>query len=73
MVSSIYLKLITKVMQEWLTDVVEQEHYLHEMQYGFRKQKSTMDAISIVQCIMAKARKLKQQIYLWFVDLGKIG
>ena len=54
-----------------MTSIVEREHMLHDTQFGFCKNKSTSDAISIVQCVMSKAKAMKQSIFVCFVDLGK--
>ena len=64
-------KLFTKIMNDRLTLWVDSEQILTDAQYGFRKKRSTVDCLFIIQglidIIFAKGLKL----YVCFIDYEK--
>ena len=54
-ISSVMLKLFTRLLNTRLEAIVEEQKMLSELQYGFRKRKSTMDAIMVVTTAIEKA------------------
>ena len=55
-ISSVLLKLFTRLLNTRLEHIVEENNMLCDLQYGFRKRKSTMDAIMVVTTAIEKAK-----------------
>ena len=54
-----------------MTKILERENRFHLTQFGFRKERSTTEAISILQTAMSKSKKSKDPLYIAFIDLEK--
>ena len=50
------LKLFTRLLNTRLEHIVEENNMLCDLQYGFRKRKSTMDAIMVVTTAIEKSK-----------------
>ena len=61
-------KLYTEVLRNRLEKEVEEKNLLPEGQAGFRKSRSTMDNIFILNHIVQKAKRNNKSIYSMFVD-----
>ena len=68
-VSSVIIKLFTKIYQTRLSKVFEDEGLLEDNQIGFRPGRGTADAIAIVNTLIAKYKKQKKPLHLAFLDL----
>ena len=55
-ISSVLLKLFTRLLNTRLEQIVEENNMLCDLQYGFRKRKSTMDAIMVVTTAIEKSK-----------------
>lgn len=62
-------KIYTEVLRERLEKEIEEKGCLPEGQAGFRKKRSTMDNIYILNHVVQKAVKEGRKIYTVFVDL----
>ena len=67
--SSVLLKILTRILNTRLTNLLEDQNLLSDKQYGFRKNKSTQDAIFIVTTAIEQAKKEKDNAAIAFVDL----
>ena len=83
-VNSILSKLITRIITIRLTEIVERENLLEDAQFGFRKKRSTLDAVVVLNTVITgykldlKIRKkegasdrLKDNLFICFIDLEK--
>ena len=59
------LRIFNRRMEAWANE------YLVEDQFGFRKGKSTRDAISIMRSFVERNLEYVQDVYACFVDFGK--
>ena len=59
-------KVMLKILHAWLQHYRNQE--LPDVQAGFRKGRGTRDIIANSRWIIEKARELKKNIYLCFID-----
>ena len=64
-------RLFARIIKNRLQMVVETRGLLGEMQYGFRRGRSTTDGLFILSQIIELAQKLGKKVYLIFVDLKK--
>ena len=64
------LKLFTRVLNVRLDKVVEKQKFLSEHQFGFRKNKSTSDAIFVVTTAIEKAKQEGMDAGLASIDLS---
>ena len=64
-------KLFARILKKRLQMVVETRGLLGEMQYGFRRGRSTTDGLFILSPIIERAQKLGKKVYLIFLDLKK--
>lgn len=62
-------KLYTELIRKRLEKEVEELRVLPEGQAGFRKGRSTMDNIYVLDHLINRAKKSKEQLYSVFVDL----
>ena len=67
--SSVLLKVLTRVMNVRLMKVVETFNILSRKQYGFREGRSTQDAVFILATAIEKAKAEKADAAVAFVDL----
>ena len=68
-VSSVIIKLFTKIYQTRLSSLFEDEGLLEDNQIGFRPGRGTADAIAMVNTLIVKHKKKKSPIHLAFLDL----
>ena len=71
-VSSCFLKLFSVLYNMRLTEILEREGVLQESQFGFRKWRSTVEAVWLLNQQIYKARGRGKGLYLGFVDLSKV-
>ena len=70
--TSIFSKIFSILLDNRLRKWAENNNVLHDCQYGFRKQRSTVDCIFILSCIIDKAvKREKRKLYCSFVDFKK--
>ena len=63
--------LYSKVLNERLISVVEYHKLLGEIQNGFRKERGGPDNSFILDTLLWKAKALRKQVHLAFVDISK--
>ena len=68
-VSPILSKMVTKLMNERLVKLVEEEHLLSDCQLGFRPKKSTRTGVYTLSMVIQKIKKEKIEGVLTFIDL----
>ena len=61
----------SKLLNERLIDVVEAHSLLGEAQNGFRKGRCGADNIFVLNTILWKAKAMKEEVHLGFVDISK--
>ena len=70
--TSIFSKIFSILLDNRLRKWAENSNVLHVCQYGFRKQRSTVDCIFILSCIIDMAvKREKRKLYCSFVDFKK--
>ena len=70
-VSSQFLCVLTKILNERMTVVSERENLYGSTQYGFRAGRSTSDCIFLLLAAVRKLRRKKYKISVAFCDLKK--
>ena len=70
-ISSTLLKIITRVLNTRLSLLAEQQNWLSERQFGFRKGRSTQDGILIVSAVIEQAKADKLDAGIACVDLAQ--
>ena len=71
-IAGVFSKIFSNLLDTRLRTWAEENHVLSEMQYGFRKQKSTIDCVFILSSIINKIiTKEKKKLYCAFVDFKK--
>ena len=70
-VSSVIVKLFTKIYGARLSEVLEKENILNDCQIGFRPGRGTADALLMMNSIIGKHKKKKRPLHIAFVDLTK--
>ena len=70
-VSSVIVKLFTKIYGARLSEVLEKEGILNDCQIGFRPGRGTADALLMMHSIIGKHKKKRRPLHLAFVDLTK--
>ena len=67
-------KLFARIIKKRLQMAVETRGLLGEMQYGFRRGRSTTDGLFILSQIIERAQKLGKKVYryLIFLDLKRL-
>ena len=70
-VSSVIVKLFTKIYGVRLSRAFENNGILDDTQIGFRPNRGTADAILMINSIIAKYKKKKRPLHMAFVDLTK--
>ena len=71
-VPSNILGLITSRMCRKMSDIVERHGLLSEAQFGFRKGRSTVDAIFVLTSLLQKAKKKGRPYAVAFLDISKV-
>ena len=84
-VNSILSKLMTRLITIRLTTIVEREDILEDAQFGFRPQRSTQEAVIILNTVITqhkldlrinmdrlKSDDLRRNLFICFVDLEKV-
>ena len=70
--TSIFSKVFFYLLDNGLRKWAENNDVIHDCQFGFRKQRSTVDCIFILTCIVEKVvKREKRKIYCSFVDCKK--
>ena len=67
--SSVMMKVLTRLLNIRLEEVVEENKLLSEKQFGFRKKYSTMDAVLVTSAAIDKARMDKLDAGMASIDL----
>ena len=70
-VSSVIVKLFTKIYGARLSKTFEDNDILNDTQIGFRPKRGTADAILMINTIIGKYKKKKKPLHMAFVDLTK--
>ena len=70
-VSSVLIKLFTKIYGARLSKVLEDNNVLEDNQIGFRPGRGTADAILIINTIINKYKNKKKPLHIAFLDLTK--
>ena len=70
-VNSVFAKVITKLVSKRMTAIVEREGFLSDCQFGFRKGRSTDDAVLVMNTLMAQSKIDKKEMYMSFIDMEK--
>ena len=55
-----------------MMDIVEQEGLLGEEQFGFRRKRSTIDAIFVLTRMLQKAKRQRKSFAAAFLDISKV-
>ena len=66
------LGLYSTVLNNRLSEVVEQHKLLGEIQNGFRKGRGSLDNSFMLDTLLWKARVKGQKIHMAFIDLHKV-
>lgn len=69
--TSIFSKIFSILLDTRLRKWAEDNNLLTDVQFGFRKQRSTIDCVFILQSIINKVLNNKQKLYCAFVDFQK--
>ena len=70
-VSSVLIKLFTKIYGARLSKVLEDNNVLEDNQIGFRPGRGTADAILMINTIINKYKNKKKPLHMAFLDLTK--
>ncbi|KAL3686392.1 hypothetical protein R1sor_008966 [Riccia sorocarpa] len=71
MVASLFAKLLGRLLERRLNCWCEDLHVRAPAQAGFRSGFSTLDHVLVLRVLMENARKMKQSLYVLFVDFSK--
>ena len=69
--SSCMSKLFTSILNNRIYSWAEEQDKLSDTQFGFRKERSTVDAIFVLQNLIQHVLNEKRRLYCAFVDLHK--
>ena len=69
--TSIFSKIYSHILDERLRTWAENNNIIDDCQFGFRKNKSTVDCIYILQAIITKQLSSKRKLYCAFIDFKK--
>ena len=64
-------KLLAKILAARLSDWLDSTDRLSNFQFGFRKNRSTMDAIFLLKSLLGIQKSRRRQSHLAFIDLEK--
>ena len=65
------LRLVTVRVSQRMADIVEKNGMLGEEQFGFRRKRSTLDAIFVLTRLLQKAKRRRQPYAAAFIDISK--
>ena len=68
-ISSVMMKVLTRLLNIRLEEVVEENNFLSDKQFGFRKKYSTADAVLVTSAAIDKARMDKLDAGMASIDL----
>ena len=71
-VPSNLLRLLTVRMCESMTSICEEEQILGQEQFGFRRKRSTIDAVFVLSTLIKKAKLKRCQFATAFLDISKV-
>ena len=71
-VPSNLLRLLTVRMCKLMSKIVEEHELLGPEQFGFRKHRSTLDAIFVLSTMLRKARSQGYSYAASFIDINKV-
>ena len=71
-VPSNLLRILTVRICKIMTSIVEDQKLLGEEQYGFRRERSTLDAVFILSTMMQKCKIKRWQYSAAFIDISKV-
>ena len=63
--------VFTDILNKRVIDWVEEIHVISDSQFGFRRGRSTTDAIFLLQSLLQKVLNQKERLYCAFLDLQK--
>ena len=69
--TSIFSKIYSHILDERLRTWAENNNIIDHYQFGFRKNKSTVDCIYILQAIINKQLSSKCKLYCAFIEFKK--
>ena len=69
--TSIFSKLYSQILDTRLRSWAEENKIINDNQFGFRKNKSTVDCLYILQAIVNRQLNKKRKLYCAFVDFKK--
>lgn len=69
--TSIFSKVYSHILEDRLRTWTENNNIIDDNQFGFRKNKSTVDCIFILQAIINKQLCRKRKLYCTFIDFKK--
>ena len=55
-----------------MTNIIEEDKLLGEEQFGFRKKRSTIDAVFTLSTVFQKAKAKRWQFACAFIDISKV-
>ena len=69
--TSIFSKIYSLILEDRLRTWTENNNIIDDCQFGFRKNKSTIDCIFILQSIINSQLSMKRKLYCAFIDFRK--
>ena len=70
-VSSVLLSVFTKLLHKRMNAVCEREGFYGEVQYGFRKNRSTTDCVFLILAAIRSAKRKNRTFSIAFCDIAK--
>ena len=64
-------KIFTTVLNKRIENICEQHNIISDAQFGFRKGRSTADAIFILMSLVQNFLSVNKRLYVFFVDMMK--
>ena len=66
---SCFSKIFTGILNNRINNWIQENKILSDAQFGFRKERSTVDAIFILNAVISKIINEKGRLYCAFIDL----
>jgi len=66
-----FSKLLTCVLNQRISYWCEENNVISDAQFGFRKSRSTVDAVFILQLIIQKYVNINKLLYCDFIDMKR--
>ena len=66
------LRILTLRMCQKMTDIVEEKGFLGPEQFGFRRKRSTLDAMFVFSTLLKKAKRQRRPFAVAFLDVAKV-